>query len=178
MHWQQAWQPAVSTGTRRPVSAAADAVAAAAVPADAIADIRPTPETGWNPVWEERIFMNGQLSATQIRYLFAIRELEKTGVVRQGHIAQKLGVSDPSAHKMLLQLERLELIAKKRYSSVFVTEKGREAMERYYSSYTRIRKFFSDGLRLSECNCDKAALAILGGLDEQGADEFCERIVS
>lgn len=44
---------------------------------------------------------------------------------------------------MLLQLERLELIAKKRYSSVFVTEKGREAMERYYSSYTRIRKFFA-----------------------------------
>ena len=81
---------------------------------------------------------------------------KRQGVVRQGHIAQKLGVSDPSAHKMLLQLERLELIAKKRYSSVFVTEKGREAMERYYSSYTRIRKFFADDLRLSDCNCDKA----------------------
>jgi len=79
---------------------------------------------------------------------------------------------------MLLQLERLELIAKKRYSSVFVTEKGREAMERYYSSYTRIRKFFADDLRLSDCNCDKVTFAILGGLDEQGADEFCERIVS
>lgn len=38
--------------------------------------------------------MTPQLSATQIRYLFAIRELEKQGVVRQGHIAQKLGVSD------------------------------------------------------------------------------------
>ena len=122
--------------------------------------------------------MTPQLSATQIRYLFAIRELEKQGVVRQGHIAQKLGVSDPSAHKMLLQLERLELIAKKRYSSVFATEKGREAMERYYSSYTRIRKFFADDLRLSDCNCDKVTFAILGGLDEQGADEFCERIVS
>lgn len=38
--------------------------------------------------------MISQLSATQIRYLFAIRELENQGVVRQGHIAQKLGVSD------------------------------------------------------------------------------------
>lgn len=84
--------------------------------------------------------MISQLSATQIRYLFAIRELENQGVVRQGHIAQKLGVSDPSAHKMLLQLERLGLIAKKRYSSVFVTELGREAMEHYYSSYTRIQE--------------------------------------
>ena len=119
--------------------------------------------------------MISQLSATQIRYLFAIRELENQGVVRQGHIAQKLGVSDPSAHKMLLQLERLGLIAKKRYSSVFVTELGRE---HYYSSYTRIRKFFSDDLRLSDCNCDKITFAILGGLDEEGADEFCERIVS
>ena len=122
--------------------------------------------------------MISQLSATQIRYLFAIRELENQGVVRQGHIAQKLGVSDPSAHKMLLQLERLGLIAKKRYSSVFVTELGREAMEHYYSSYTRIRKFLSDDLRLSDCNCDKITFAILGGLDEEGADEFCERIVS
>ena len=119
-----------------------------------------------------------KLYVTQPAISGAIRELEKQGVVRQGHIAQKLGVSDPSAHKMLLQLERLELIAKKRYSSVFVTEKGREAMERYYSSYTRIRKFFADDLRLSDCNCDKVTFAILGGLDEQGADEFCERIVS
>lgn len=30
--------------------------------------------------------MTPQLSATQIRYLFAIRELEKQGVVRQGQI--------------------------------------------------------------------------------------------
>ena len=79
--------------------------------------------------------MNTQLSATQIRYLFAIRELEKQGVVRQGHIAEKLGVSDPSAHKMLLQLEKLDLIAKKRYSSVIITEKGREAIEKYYGSF-------------------------------------------
>ena len=122
--------------------------------------------------------MISPLSATQIRYLFAIRELEIQGIVRQGHIAQKLGVSDPSAHKMLLQLERLGLIAKKRYSSVFVTEPGREAMEHYYSSYIRIRKFLSDDLRLSDCNCDKITFAILGGLDEEGADEFCERIVS
>ena len=120
-----------------------------------------------------------QLSATQIRYLFAIRELEnQQGVVRQGRIAQKLGVSDPSAHKMLLQLERLDLIAKKRYSSVFVTELGRMAMERYYNSYAQIRKFLADDIRLSACNCDKIALAILGGLDEAGADEFCEKIVS
>lgn len=121
--------------------------------------------------------MISQLSATQIRYLFAIRELENQGVVRQGHIAQKLGVSDPSAHKMLLQLERLGLIAK----SVTLGIRYRtwpEAMEHYYSSYTRIRKFFSDDLRLSDCNCDKITFAILGGLDEEGADEFCERIVS
>ena len=118
-----------------------------------------------------------QLSATQIRYLFAIRELEtQQGTVRQGHLAQKLGVSDPSAHKMLLQLERLELISKRRYSSVLVTELGRAAMEHYYHSYLRIRDFLAHDIRLSAGNCDRAALAILGGLDEAGTDEFCERI--
>ena len=122
--------------------------------------------------------MNTQLSTTQIRYLFAIRELEKQGVVRQGHVAEKLGVSDPSAHKMLLQLEKLELIAKKRYSSVIVTEKGREAIERYYGSYCLLKKFFEDDIHLSGDNSEKAAIALLGSLDWEGSHELCERIVS
>ena len=119
--------------------------------------------------------MNTQLSATQIRYLFAIRELEKQGVVRQGHIAEKLGVSDPSAHKMLLQLEKLDLIAKKRYSSVIITEKGREAIEKYYGSFCLLRKFFEDDIRLSERNSEKAAIALLGSLDWEGSHELCEK---
>ena len=122
--------------------------------------------------------MNTQLSATQIRYLFAIRELEKQGVVRQGHIAEKLGVSDPSAHKMLLQLEKLDLIAKKRYSSVIITEKGREAIEKYYGSFCLLRKFFADDICLSGENSEKAAIALLGSLDWEGSHELCEKIIS
>ena len=122
--------------------------------------------------------MKKQLSATQIRYLFAIRELEEQGMVRQGHIAQNLGVSDPSAHKMLLQLEKLELIAKKRYSSVMITEAGQEAIQHYYDSYCLIKRFFADDVQLSDRYSDKAAIALLGELDPDGTEELCHRIVS
>ena len=108
--------------------------------------------------------MKKQLSAAQIKYLFAIYKLEQKGEVRQRHIAQSLGVSNPSVHKMLLQLEEQDLRVKNRYSSLTITPNGKKTVAEYYGSYCKIQRLLAENIHLPEQYLDQVTFAVLGEL--------------
>lgn len=70
-----------------------------------------------------RFFM--QLTASQLKYLLAIAELSQTrALVSSSDIADKLKVTRPSVNKMLEVLSSKELLEKKRYGTVRLTDFG------------------------------------------------------
>lgn len=66
-----------------------------------------------------------QLTASQLKYLLAIAELSQTrALVSSSDIADKLKVTRPSVNKMLEVLSSKELLEKKRYGTVRLTDFG------------------------------------------------------
>lgn len=53
-----------------------------------------------------------KLTAAQIRYLLAIYRLSKNGDVRSSDVAEHLDVSRPSTHRMIDQLQKMNLVYK------------------------------------------------------------------
>ena len=68
------------------------------------------------------------MTAASIRYLLAGHALCAQGQgARCVDVAERLGVTKPSAHAMIESLCRMGLAQKKRYSSVYLTEEGEQA---------------------------------------------------
>lgn len=116
------------------------------------------------------------LSAAQIRYLLVIYGLSQEGRIRSNEIAEQIKVSRPSVHRMLGQLEKMELITKERYSAVTLTPSGLETAEKYYEKFGRISSYFMDNMRVSEDTAKESAIVLLGELDEQQSLEINNRI--
>ncbi|SHH99230.1 iron (metal) dependent repressor, DtxR family [Sporobacter termitidis DSM 10068] len=116
------------------------------------------------------------LSVSQLRYLFVIKELARDDTVRSLDIAGRIGVSKPSVHGMLGQLERMKLITKEKYSSVLLTRTGLETAQRYYDDFCLIRDYFERTTDMSREAAGEGALAMLGGLDEEKISEICRSI--
>ena len=75
------------------------------------------------------------LTAPQIRYLLAMKELDKDGAgVRSVQIASALGLSKPSIHTMLNTFREMGLIQKAEYGAACFTARGLDVVTRY-SSY-------------------------------------------
>ncbi|HWQ78467.1 MAG TPA: MarR family transcriptional regulator [Anaerovoracaceae bacterium] len=106
-----------------------------------------------------------KLTAVQIRYLLAIYQLSKKGIVRSSEIADSLGISRPSTHRMLDQLLKMNLIMKEKYSFISLTESGREIAEQHYYCFIHISGSLHDCLNLSRDIAENGALAILSKLD-------------
>ena len=71
------------------------------------------------------------MTAASIRYLLAVHALCAQGQgARCVDVAERLGVTKPSAHAMIESLCRMGLAQKKRYSSVYLTEEGEQAARR------------------------------------------------
>lgn len=88
-----------------------------------------------------------QLTASQLKYLLAIAELSQTrALVSSSDIADKLKVTRPSVNKMLKVLSSKELLEKKRYGTVRLTDFGVQ----FSSECTeRVRSFRLDWQTLS-----------------------------
>ncbi len=119
--------------------------------------------------------MKKRLTAIQIRYLLAIYQLNRRGSVRSSEIADSLGVSRPSTHRMLDQLMKADLITKDKYSSIDLTESSRKTMEQYYNGFLHISSSLHEGLDLSMDIAETGALAILSKLDAAALKELSMR---
>jgi Mn-dependent DtxR family transcriptional regulator len=75
-------------------------------------------------------------------YLEAIYMIEMQGeTVRSVRIAAMLNVSKPAVNKAMNHLKDHGLIDKKDYSSIKLTEKGREAAKKVYRKHTALKEF-------------------------------------
>lgn len=108
-----------------------------------------------------------KLSRVQIAYLLTIYEMLEKGPVRLADVAQVMGVSKPSVHGMEEQLIRLGLLEKKRYSSVQMTESGREKARRYGEAVEILTSYFQSTLQLSTEAASQSAFALLGEWTEE-----------
>ncbi|HML36095.1 MAG TPA: helix-turn-helix domain-containing protein [Bacillota bacterium] len=112
-----------------------------------------------------------RLTAIQIRYFLAIYQFSKKGSVCSAEIADSLGVSRPSTHRMLGQLLKEGLITKGKYTSIDLTESGRKAAEQYYDGFVHISRSLNECLNISTDAAEAGALAILSRLDVESLRE-------
>ncbi len=84
------------------------------------------------------------LTASNIRYLLAIKELDGANGVRCVDIAEALGVSKPSVHNMMDAFSKMGLVTRDAYSAVSLTEAGRETAERYSRCYRQVSRMLDD----------------------------------
>jgi len=114
------------------------------------------------------------LSAAQIRYLLAIYELSDNGKVRSNEVAEKMGISRPSVHRMMGQLAERKLITKERYSFAMITESGEKTARKYRDRLGKISVYFVKEMGLKEETAQEVAFALLGGLEETKINEICD----
>jgi Mn-dependent DtxR family transcriptional regulator len=106
-----------------------------------------------------------KLTAIQIRYLLAVYQLSKKGGVRSSEVADSLGVSRPSTHRMLDQLLKRNLIMKEKHSFISLSENSRNTVEQYYNGFIHLSGSLHECLNLSMDIAENGALAILSKLD-------------
>lgn len=100
---------------------------------------------------------NTKLSVSQIKYLLAIKTKNSSGA-SISEIAAYLGVSKPSAYKMVLTLISLGLAEKEFYGEIIITDKGAETAEKYEKKYLQVLDFFVDGLGIGFDTANEDAL--------------------
>jgi DtxR family Mn-dependent transcriptional regulator len=107
----------------------------------------------------EWYFINSKKMMTQSQedYLEMVSFLSDEGKVRVTDIASRLGFSKPSVLTALRLLEEKDLIRHERYSSVFLTEKGRQLATEIRERHVMIKTFLREKLGVSEDNAEKDA---------------------
>ncbi len=77
-----------------------------------------------------------KLTTTNIKYLITINQIYNTEKgVRCTDVANILGVSKPSVHRMVENMKNMGLIDKDRYGEIFFTEIGEELAAKYSRYY-------------------------------------------
>lgn len=108
------------------------------------------------------------LSASAIRYLLVIHSFSiDGGGVRSAVIADRIGVSRPSVHKMMESLGKAGLIHKNGYGAVFLTEEGERMAGLYENCYTRLKVRLTD-LLPEDTDFSQAACMLLSVLTPDG----------
>lgn len=114
-----------------------------------------------------------KLTASQIRYLLAIYKLSNNGVVRSADIADNLFVTRPSVHRMIIQMSKMNLITKEKYSYISITENGRILAEQYYNEFCHICKLLNNSLGLPFDSVENGVITILSRLDLENLNSVC-----
>lgn len=71
-----------------------------------------------------------------------------------------------------------EVVIKKKYSKVFLTEKGTTTALKYYPSYLTLKNFFEKSLGLTYDEAVKSALALVSELSDETIRQMCEGLTS
>ncbi len=121
-----------------------------------------------------QMYKTQTLSASSIRYLITMNALDKACGIRCVDIAEKLGLTKPSVHRMMETLSDRALVKKVRYGMVFLTEEGRELAARYAVYYDTVCRFLSQKLALPPEDSRNAALALLAGISDERIENMCE----
>lgn len=99
-------------------------------------------------------------------YLEAILLEEKARrFVRTKHLADRLGVTSPSAHAAVKDLVGLGLATHESYSHIELTAAGRRKAETIYGRHETLRRFFADTLKLPPKVSEESACGIEHHLD-------------
>lgn len=116
------------------------------------------------------------LTASTIRYLLILRRLDREeGGIRCVHIAEKLGISKPSVHRMMEALCQRQWIQKKRYGTVCLTENGRLIADRYGEYAETVRLYF-DAVLPPDSDIDGITCVFLAQIPMDRLETVCERI--
>lgn len=107
------------------------------------------------------------LSATEVRYLLAIRSLGEDKPVRSIDIASRLGVRKSSVSAKLKELVFLDLVSKAPYGRVVLTEKGRSVAWNLEGRIQAIDTFLMRNLGIGKESAEPLALAMLARMDDR-----------
>ena len=114
------------------------------------------------------------LTAPQIRYLLAMKELDKDGAgVRSVQIASALGLSKPSIHTMLNTFREMGLIEKAEYGAACFTARGLDVVTRYSSYYNAVFRLLMRHFPPDE-HLQTAVYAFLAEIPEENLHGFCD----
>ena len=110
----------------------------------------------------------GELTEGLEDYLEAILLEEKDRrIVRTKHLAERLGVTSPSAHAAVKDLVSLGLASHESYSHIELTRMGRRKAELIYARHETLRRFFAEGLGLPRETAESIACGLEHRLDER-----------
>jgi DtxR family Mn-dependent transcriptional regulator len=99
-------------------------------------------------------------------YLEAILLEEKVRrFVRTKDLADRLGVTSPSAHAAVKELVSLGLASHESYSNIELTRAGRKKAETVYARHEMLHRFFAEALGLPGEIADSSACGIEHHLD-------------
>lgn len=116
------------------------------------------------------------LTAANIKYLLVINELDHSGRgVHSTEVAEMLGVSKPSAHKMLNALKKMQLICKDRYGVVFFTEEGKLLAAKYQACFNILCFYFCELLPQIP-NIKAVTCAFLAEIPIDDVESVCRKL--
>lgn len=110
-------------------------------------------------------------------YLETISVLhEKNRVARVTDIAAALGVSKPSVHVALHELERRGLVEHENYGEVFMTEAGKDASSAIRGRHDLLTAFLRDELGVSPPVAEQDACRMEHIISEETLEAIARRI--
>ena len=108
-----------------------------------------------------------QLTASQVRYLLAISELsEKRAAVSSSDIADMLKVTRPSVNKMLEVLSSKNLLEKKRYGTVRLTDLGVEISNDCGERVSRLSDKLADSLGFASDDIKRCSIILVSEMPD------------
>lgn len=115
------------------------------------------------------------LSASNIRYLLTMKELDKSGKgIRCIDIAAALKLSKPSVHNMMNTFMEMGLVIKEAYGIVIFTDIGRYTAQQYSRYYNLVADILKNNFPKLK-NVRMATCSLLSEIPEGSLEELCSK---
>ena len=110
-------------------------------------------------------------------YLEVIGNLEEENHnPRVKDIAERLGLSKPSVHTALHELEKRGMITHEHYGAIILTAKGKEAYEEIKYKHDSLKLYLTKVLGVSDETADKDACAMEHIISEETFEKIIESL--
>ena len=110
-------------------------------------------------------------------YLEVIGNLEEENHnPRVKDIAERLGLSKPSVHTALHELENRGMINHEHYGAIILTEKGKTVYEEIKFKHDSLKRYLTDVLGVSEETADKDACAMEHIISEETFEKIIKSL--